>query len=115
MEFQMVRHLWERNDIKGAITALKKLPDHSVSKLYLLIVPDFLFLWTHFKDAVLTRDVFLIQVQADVVGVFSERMEIVTMDLFSCMLPILVGLLDSKMERYVEYSLLGLESEITYI
>ena len=40
----MVRHLWERNDIKGAITALKKLPDHSVSKLYLLIVPDFLFL-----------------------------------------------------------------------
>ncbi|XP_057544179.1 katanin p80 WD40 repeat-containing subunit B1 homolog KTN80.2-like isoform X2 [Amaranthus tricolor] len=72
-KLQMVRHLWERNDIKGAITALKKLPDHSV--------------------------------QADVVGVFSERMEIVTMDLFSCMLPILVGLLDSKMERHVKMSL----------
>lgn len=27
---QVVRHFWERNDIKGAINALRKLPDHSV-------------------------------------------------------------------------------------
>lgn len=72
-KLQMVRHLWERNDIKGAINALKKLPDHSV--------------------------------QADVISVLLEKMEIVTMDLFSCMLPILVGLLDSKMERHVKMSL----------
>lgn len=26
----MVRHFWERNDVKGAINALRKLPDHSV-------------------------------------------------------------------------------------
>uniref|UniRef100_A0A803LLA4 Katanin p80 WD40 repeat-containing subunit B1 homolog n=1 Tax=Chenopodium quinoa TaxID=63459 RepID=A0A803LLA4_CHEQI len=72
-KLQMVRHLWERNDIKGAITSLKKLPDHSV--------------------------------QADVISVFMERMEIVTMDLFFCMLPILVGLLDSKLERHAKMSL----------
>uniref|UniRef100_A0A803LPQ0 Katanin p80 WD40 repeat-containing subunit B1 homolog n=1 Tax=Chenopodium quinoa TaxID=63459 RepID=A0A803LPQ0_CHEQI len=72
-KLQMVRHLWERNDIKGAITSLKKLPDHSV--------------------------------QADVISVFMEKMDIVTMDLFSCMLPILVGLLDSKLERHAKMSL----------
>lgn len=25
-----MRHFWEKNDIKGAIDALRKLPDHSV-------------------------------------------------------------------------------------
>lgn len=72
-KLQMVRHLWERNDIKGAINALKKLPDHAV--------------------------------QADVISVLMEKMEIVTLDLFSCLLPLLVGLLDSKMERHVKMSL----------
>ncbi|KAL2932128.1 Katanin p80 WD40 repeat-containing subunit B1-like protein [Bienertia sinuspersici] len=72
-KLQMVRHLWERNDIKGAITSLKKLPDHSV--------------------------------QADVVSILMEKMEIVTMELFSCMLPILVGLLDSKIERHAKMTL----------
>lgn len=72
-KLQMVRHLWERNDIKGAIAALKKLPD--------------------------------LAVQADVISVFLEKMEIINMDLFSCMLPILVGLLDSKMERHAKLSL----------
>ncbi|XP_057537542.1 katanin p80 WD40 repeat-containing subunit B1 homolog KTN80.2-like isoform X2 [Amaranthus tricolor] len=72
-KLQMVRHLWERNDIKGAILALKKLPDDSV--------------------------------QADVISVFSEKVELVTMDLFSCMLPILVRLLNGKFERHVKMSL----------
>lgn len=72
-KLQMVRHLWERNDIKGAVNALKKLPDHAV--------------------------------QADVISVLMEKMEIVTLDLFSCLLPLLVGLLDSKMERHVKMSL----------
>lgn len=39
------------------------------------------------------------QVQADVVGVLIERMEIITLDLFSCLLPVLLGLLESKAER----------------
>ncbi|KAK9714737.1 hypothetical protein RND81_06G116000 [Saponaria officinalis] len=72
-ELRMVRHFWERNDVKGAVNALRKLSDHSV--------------------------------QADVIGVFMEKMEFVTMDLFSCMLPVLVSLLDSKMERHVKMSL----------
>ncbi|KMS96764.1 hypothetical protein BVRB_8g199500 isoform A [Beta vulgaris subsp. vulgaris] len=72
-KLQMVRHLWERNDVKDAIIALRKLPDHSV--------------------------------QADVVSVFMEKMEIINMDLFSCMLPVLVGLLDSKMERHAKMAL----------
>lgn len=42
---------------------------------------------------------FLAQVQADVVSVLLERMDIITLDVFSCLLPVLVGLLDSKVER----------------
>ena len=41
----------------------------------------------------------LIQVQADVISVLMEKMEILTLDLFSCLLPVLLGLLDSKVER----------------
>ncbi|XP_012570048.1 katanin p80 WD40 repeat-containing subunit B1 homolog KTN80.1-like isoform X2 [Cicer arietinum] len=29
-KLQVVRHFWERSDIKGAINALRKLPDQSV-------------------------------------------------------------------------------------
>ena len=36
MNLQVVRHFWERNDIKGAISALRKLPDLSVG-IYLKI------------------------------------------------------------------------------
>ncbi|RDX71931.1 Katanin p80 WD40 repeat-containing subunit B1-like protein, partial [Mucuna pruriens] len=69
----VVRHFWERNDSKGAISALRKLPDQSV--------------------------------QADVVSVLVEKMEFLTLDLFSCLLPVLTGLLDSKIERHVKVSL----------
>ncbi|XP_021676534.2 katanin p80 WD40 repeat-containing subunit B1 homolog KTN80.4 isoform X2 [Hevea brasiliensis] len=72
-KLQVVRHFWERNDIKGAINALRKLPDHFV--------------------------------QADVISILMEKMEILTLDLFSCLLPVLVGLLDSKMERHTSVSL----------
>ncbi|KAI3456283.1 hypothetical protein Pfo_012946 [Paulownia fortunei] len=72
-KLQVVRHFWERNDMKGAINAVRKLPDHSV--------------------------------QADVVGVLIERMEIITLDLFSCLLPVLLGLLESKAERHASVSL----------
>ncbi|XP_057499371.1 katanin p80 WD40 repeat-containing subunit B1 homolog KTN80.2-like isoform X1 [Actinidia eriantha] len=72
-KLQVVRHFWERNDIKGAIDAMRKLPDHSV--------------------------------QADVIGVLIEKMEILTLDLFSCLLPLLLGLLDSKIERHASIAL----------
>ncbi|KAK9681854.1 hypothetical protein RND81_10G032000 [Saponaria officinalis] len=72
-KLQMIRHLWERNDIKGALNALRKLPDQSV--------------------------------HADVISVLMEKMEIINMELFSCMLPILIHLMDSKMERHSKMSL----------
>ncbi|XVE51275.1 hypothetical protein DITRI_Ditri02bG0026800 [Diplodiscus trichospermus] len=72
-KLQVVRHFWEKNDVKGAIGALRKLPDHSV--------------------------------QADVISVLKEKMEILNLDLFSGLLPVLLGLLDSKMERHVNVSL----------
>uniref|UniRef100_A0A5B6ZYF7 Katanin p80 WD40 repeat-containing subunit B1 homolog n=1 Tax=Davidia involucrata TaxID=16924 RepID=A0A5B6ZYF7_DAVIN len=72
-KLQVVRHFWERNDIKGAINAIKKLPDHSV--------------------------------QADVISVLMEKMEILNLDLFSCLLPVLLSLLDSKIERHANLSL----------
>ncbi|XP_075496281.1 LOW QUALITY PROTEIN: katanin p80 WD40 repeat-containing subunit B1 homolog KTN80.1-like [Primulina tabacum] len=72
-KLQMVRHFWERNDVKGAINAVTKFPDNSL--------------------------------QADVVGVFLERTEVITLDLFSCLLPMLLGLLESKVERHSSVSL----------
>ncbi|KAK7302725.1 hypothetical protein RJT34_13621 [Clitoria ternatea] len=72
-KLQVVRHFWERNDIKGAISALRKLPDQSV--------------------------------QADVISVLVEKTEILSLDLFACLLPVLTGLLDGKMERHVKVSL----------
>uniref|UniRef100_A0A7N0TJB9 Katanin p80 WD40 repeat-containing subunit B1 homolog n=1 Tax=Kalanchoe fedtschenkoi TaxID=63787 RepID=A0A7N0TJB9_KALFE len=72
-KLQVVRHFLERNDIKGAINALKKLPDHSV--------------------------------QADVVSVLAEKLEILNLDLFSCLVPLLAGLLDSAIERHITVSL----------
>ncbi|CAN4079000.1 unnamed protein product [Withania somnifera] len=72
-KLQVVRHFWERNDIKDAINALRKLPDHSV--------------------------------QADVLSVLIDKMEIITLDLFSCLLPVLLALLDSKVERHANVSL----------
>ncbi|ONI10302.1 hypothetical protein PRUPE_4G039800 [Prunus persica] len=72
-KLQVVRHFWERNDIKGAIGAIRKLPDHSV--------------------------------QADVISVLLEKMDILTLDLFSRLLPVLLGLLDSKIERHAIVSL----------
>ncbi|KAI4365110.1 hypothetical protein MLD38_021128 [Melastoma candidum] len=73
MKLQAVRHFWERKDIKGAINALERLPDHSV--------------------------------QADVISVLTEKMDILNLDLFSCLLPVLVGLLDSKIERHAALSM----------
>ncbi|RDX68901.1 Katanin p80 WD40 repeat-containing subunit B1-like protein [Mucuna pruriens] len=72
-KLQVVRHFWERNDIKGAVNALRKLPDQSV--------------------------------QADVISVLVEKMDILTLDLFSSLLPVLTGLLDGKLERHVKVSL----------
>ena len=93
---QVVRHFWERNDVKGAINAMMKLPDHSVSILQI----DHLFgvlltflLFVHHIQYVVA------QVQADVVSVLKEKMEIITLELFSCLLPVLLSLLDSKIDR----------------
>ncbi|KAK6917490.1 Katanin p80 subunit, C-terminal, partial [Dillenia turbinata] len=72
-KLQVARHFWERIDIKGALNAITKLPDHSV--------------------------------QVEVVAVLMEKMELVTLDIFSCLLPVLIGLLDSKIERHASLSL----------
>ncbi|CAN0852826.1 Katanin p80 WD40 repeat-containing subunit B1 homolog KTN80.2 [Linum grandiflorum] len=76
-KLQVIRHFWERNDIKGAINALRRLPNHSVG----------------------------IDVQADVISVLIDKMEIITLDLCSSLFPVLVGLLTSKTERHANVSL----------
>ncbi|XLR14908.1 hypothetical protein S83_042846, partial [Arachis hypogaea] len=69
----VVRHFWERNNVEGAINALRKLPNQSV--------------------------------QSDVISVLAEKMNVLTIDLFACLLPVLSGLLDGKTERHVKLSL----------
>lgn len=101
-----MRHFWERNDIKGAISAIRKLPDHSVGiywmslRVLLILIPVVLKVWSfslHFWSS--NNDLIMVQVQADVISVLLEKMDILTLDLFSCLLPVLLGLLDSKIER----------------
>nr|XP_043624562.1 katanin p80 WD40 repeat-containing subunit B1 homolog KTN80.1-like isoform X2 [Erigeron canadensis] len=72
-KLQVVRNFWQQNDLRGAINALQKLPDHAV--------------------------------QADVTSVMLENVESLTLDLFSCLLPLLLGLLNSETERHINVSL----------
>lgn len=44
-------------------------------------------------------------VQADVISVMLNNIESLTLDLFSCLLPILLGLLNSETERHINVSL----------
>ncbi|QHO01029.1 uncharacterized protein DS421_13g411440 [Arachis hypogaea] len=46
-----------------------------------------------------------LQVQSDVISVLAEKMNVLTIDLFACLLPVLSGLLDGKTERHVKLSL----------
>ncbi|CAL9759218.1 unnamed protein product [Musa acuminata subsp. burmannicoides] len=72
-KLQMVRHFWEQNGIKGAISSVAKLPDYSV--------------------------------QVDVISILKDKIGLFTLDLFSTLLPVLVGLLNSKIERQTVVSL----------
>ncbi|MBA0829770.1 hypothetical protein Goarm_014352 [Gossypium armourianum] len=94
-KLQVVRLFWVKNDIKGAIDALRKLPDHSVG-IYGKI--SCVLLYSVIDDG-------LQVVQVDSISVFMQKMEILTLDLFSGLLPVLTGLLDSKIERHVIVSL----------
>ncbi|KVH96988.1 G-protein beta WD-40 repeat-containing protein [Cynara cardunculus var. scolymus] len=72
-KLQVVQHFWKQNNVRGAVSALQKLPDHAV--------------------------------QADVISVMLENIESLTLDLFSCLLPMLLGLFDSETERHINVSL----------
>lgn len=102
-KLQVVRHFWERNDIKGAITAIRKLPDHAVGIYWIILCVVLIPLVL--RSGVLSaywfsnNDVIMVQVQADVISVLLDKLDILTLDLFSCLLPVLLGLLDSKIER----------------
>lgn len=39
--------------------------------------------------------------QADVVNILMDRIDFVTLNLFTCVLPLLTGLMDSKVDRYL--------------
>ncbi|XVE93004.1 hypothetical protein REPUB_Repub01dG0152500 [Reevesia pubescens] len=72
-KLQVVHRYWERNDIKGAISAMEKMADHAVL--------------------------------ADVMSIVTEKMDIVTLDICTCLLPLLSGLLGSDMDRHLSVCL----------
>ncbi|XVE66427.1 hypothetical protein DITRI_Ditri08aG0079500 [Diplodiscus trichospermus] len=72
-KLQVVRRYWERNDIKGAISAMEKMADHAVF--------------------------------ADLMSIVTQKMDIVTLDICTCLLPLLSGLLESDMDRHLNISL----------
>ncbi|XP_038995936.1 katanin p80 WD40 repeat-containing subunit B1 homolog KTN80.4-like isoform X1 [Hibiscus syriacus] len=72
-KLQVVHRYWERNDIKGAISAMEKMADHAVL--------------------------------ADVLSIVTEKIDIVTLDICTCLLPLLSSLLGSEMDRHLSISL----------
>nr|KAJ0208952.1 hypothetical protein LSAT_V11C400179700 [Lactuca sativa] len=69
----VVGYFWARNETRGAINALQKLPDHAV--------------------------------HVDVISVMLENTECLNLDHLSCLLPLLLGFLDSNTERHINVSL----------
>ncbi|KAL0372813.1 UNVERIFIED_CONTAM: Katanin p80 WD40 repeat-containing subunit B1 [Sesamum calycinum] len=69
----VVLNYWQRHDIKGAISAISKMGDHSVV--------------------------------ADVMSLLAERIDMVTLDICSCLLPLLSGLIESDMDRHQDIAL----------
>ncbi|KAM7487948.1 hypothetical protein LguiB_025432 [Lonicera macranthoides] len=67
-KLQVVHKYCERNDVKGAISAMEKMADHAVT--------------------------------ADVVSFLTEKIEVVTLEICTCLLPLLTGLLESGMDRH---------------
>ncbi|XVF44636.1 hypothetical protein PTKIN_Ptkin02bG0139800 [Pterospermum kingtungense] len=72
-KLQVVHRCWERNDIKGAISAMEKMADHAVL--------------------------------ADVMDTVTEKIDIVTLDICTSLLPLLSGLLGSDMDRHLSICL----------
>ncbi|MBA0705206.1 hypothetical protein Golax_017414, partial [Gossypium laxum] len=72
-KLQVVHRLWERNDIKGAISAMEKMSDHGVL--------------------------------ADVMSIVTEKIDIVTLEICTSLLPLLSGLLGSDMDRHLSICL----------
>ncbi|EXC04046.1 Katanin p80 WD40 repeat-containing subunit B1-1-like protein [Morus notabilis] len=78
-KLQGVYRYWERNDVKGVISAMEKMADHAVA--------------------------------ADVVSIMTEKIDIVTLDICTCLLPLLSGLLESDMDRLERCNICFVELE----
>ncbi|KAL8535764.1 hypothetical protein ACS0TY_011417 [Phlomoides rotata] len=72
-KLQVVLNYWHRHDIKGAISAMGKMSDHSVL--------------------------------ADVMSLLAEKADIITLDICSCLLPLLTGLIESDIDRHQDIAL----------
>ncbi|KAK4423320.1 Katanin p80 WD40 repeat-containing subunit B1 [Sesamum alatum] len=72
-KLQVVLNYWQRHDIKGALSAISKMGDHSVV--------------------------------ADVMSLLAEKFDMVTLDICSCLLPLLSGLIESDMDRHQDIAL----------
>ncbi|KAI3453236.1 hypothetical protein Pfo_009899 [Paulownia fortunei] len=72
-KLQVVLNYWQRHDIKGALSAISKMGDHSVL--------------------------------ADVITLLAEKTDMVTLDICSCLLPLLTGLIESDMDRHQDIAL----------
>lgn len=72
-KLQMIHRCWDKNDIKGAINAMMRMSDHSVT--------------------------------ADIVSLLTGKIDTITLDICSSLLPLLGSLLDSDMDRHGVVSL----------
>ncbi|GAB2284969.1 hypothetical protein Dimus_019424 [Dionaea muscipula] len=72
-KLQIIHRYWDKNDVKGAISALEKMVDNGVL--------------------------------ADVISFLTEKIDVVTLDICTALLPLLSSLLESDMDRHVVTSL----------
>lgn len=94
---QIIHQMWERNDIRGVLSAMERMGDHAVSTSQL-------FLCLHIAIISMLMIVcffWKFQVCADMASVLMERSEIITLDLCTSILPVVTDLLESKTDRYL--------------
>lgn len=95
--FQAVRRFWDRNDVKGAIGAMEKMADHNVSFLFLTIFHPFALRNSSAQSRFISQ--LQMQVIADVVSILTEKTDVVTLEISTCLFPLLASLLESDMDR----------------
>lgn len=108
---QVVRRFWNKNDMKGAIEAMKKMTDESVSAfINPVLLLKFLCMFYRLRSLLVSFTrwaypsegcVFVMQVLVEVLSVFMEKTNLLTLEICYLLIPLLNGLLSAEHDRFL--------------